>query len=861
MMKIVTHPARYALPLVAVGAAFALRFVLEDQLGMGLPTFITFYPAIMFVALVAGSGPGLLATAVTAIGADYWIISPSGLFIYDRPIDIASMVLFVLMGVVMSLFGGRYRKNRDQLEIKVEQRTKELRDSEERFRAVAEALPHLLWTTDPAGSLEWLNGRWYDYTGQKPGSTEGWESVTHPDDLPRTIEKWNEAVRGGTVYENEVRVCRHDGICRWFLVRAWPLRNSEGAVVRWFGSNTDIHDLKEARMELQNTRDLLERRVIERTAELDRARAAAVAERQRLYDVLETLPVYVILLTTDYHVAFDNRFFRERFGEHGGRTCYEYLFNRTEPCETCETFTVLQTGKPHHWEWTGPDGRNYDIHDFLFTDANGERLIMEMGIDITERKTAEEALRRHRDNLEAMIVERTRELRDSEERMRSTLDNMMEGCQIIGFDWRYLYVNPSAAAQGRSERLDLLGRTMMEKYPGIEQTDMFARLKECMEKRIPQHLENEFVYPDGSSAWFDLSVQPAPEGVFILSMDISERKAIEDKLARLASFPEKNPNPIIELDYNGAITYVNPRTRELFPGIMDEGMGHPLLAGIDWILAKLRDGQVQSPIIQEIVAGGEFYHQTVDVVPESRLVRLYTFNISERKRMENEIKRVNENLDQFAYIASHDLQEPLRIMSSYSQLLGKRYKNRLDADANDFIGFIVDAAFRMQTLINDLLTYSRTGHKGAQLTEFNCENVVRRVIENLAVSIESKRGKVIHEALPVIRAHRPSIMQLFQNLISNALKFQGPEPPLVRLGAAKNGPEWVFSVSDNGIGIEPDYQERVFQIFQRLHSRDKYEGTGIGLTICKRIVENHGGRIWVESEPGRGSTFYFTIPG
>jgi PAS domain S-box-containing protein len=239
------------------------------------------------------------------------------------------------------------------------------------------------------------------------------------------------------------------------------------------------------------------------------------------------------------------------------------------------------------------------------------------------------------------------------------------------------------------------------------------------------------------------------------------------------------------------------------------------------------------------------------------LVKERTSKLEESNR---ELARSNENLEQFAYVASHDLQEPLRIMSSYSQLLEKRYKGQLDQDANEFIDFIVDAASRMQKLITDLLAYSRAGRETTNLVEVDCNKVVRRLVTNMAATIEAADGNVTFDKLPTILAHESSVIQLFQNLIGNALKFRGEQPPSIHVSARQEGGEWVFSVRDNGIGIEPQYSQRIFMIFQRLHSREKYPGTGIGLSICKKIVDNLGGRIWVESESGQGSTFTFTVP-
>lgn len=235
-------------------------------------------------------------------------------------------------------------------------------------------------------------------------------------------------------------------------------------------------------------------------------------------------------------------------------------------------------------------------------------------------------------------------------------------------------------------------------------------------------------------------------------------------------------------------------------------------------------------------------------------------DISERKRMEEDLTRSNEDLQQFAYVASHDLQEPLRNIASCLQLLEKDYKNKLDADADQYIHYAVESSVRMKALILDLLAYSRVARRGKPPGLIDCEQLLEQTMKNLETTIAETRAVITHDPLPRISGDDTQLLQVFQNLIQNAIKFRKDEQPQVHVSVVNNRNEWAFSVKDNGIGIEARHLDRIFVIFQRLNKRSEYAGTGMGLAIVKKIVERHGGRVWVESEPGVGTTFYFAIP-
>ena len=266
------------------------------------------------------------------------------------------------------------------------------------------------------------------------------------------------------------------------------------------------------------------------------------------------------------------------------------------------------------------------------------------------------------------------------------------------------------------------------------------------------------------------------------------------------------------------------------------------------------------------------YRQDLKKLVEERTTELTKTNdelqleIAERrqaeetvKQMADELKRSNADLQQFAFTASHDLQEPLRGIECFTKLLEKRYKGKLDEKADEYIDYVVDDVQRMQMLIKDLLEYSRVSVKEKIFCPVNCSVVLEQALKNLRLSIDESRADVTYDLLPVVVGDEAQLIRLFQNLIGNAIKFRGWEPLKIHISARREGAEWVFSIRDNSIGIDPGQAERIFVIFQRLHPKQEYPGTGVGLAICKRIVERHGGRIWVESEAGKGATFYFTI--
>ncbi|MFI4997309.1 MAG: PAS domain S-box protein, partial [Hyphomicrobiales bacterium] len=384
-----------------------------------------------------------------------------------------------------------------------------------------------------------------------------------------------------------------------------------------------------------------------------------------------------------------------------------------------------------------------------------------------------------------------------------------------------------------------------------------------------------------------LSISPvrAPNGAIVgvskITRDVTENKLAQEKFRLVV---EVCPSGIVMTEAGGKIVLVNTATERLFGYRRDEMIGQP----VDMLLPTSLQGQhpehresfLADPSTRMMGAGRDLQGLRKDgtEVPieigltpirtrDGIQVLSFVIDISARKRAEQvvvshtqDLKRSNAELEQFAYVAAHDLQEPLRMVASYTELLSQRYRGKLDERADKYIHYAVDGARRMHLLINDLLAYSRVGTQGKKLAPVQSALVLNGVIERLKPKITETGAEIVCGQLPMVKADELQLGQLFQNLIGNALKFRSERKPQIYVNAQRRNGEWEFSVADNGIGIDQQYGERIFQMFQRLHERGKYEGNGIGLAIAKKIVERHGGRIWFDCAPERGTVFHFTMP-
>jgi PAS domain S-box-containing protein len=527
------------------------------------------------------------------------------------------------------------------------------------------------------------------------------------------------------------------------------------------------------------------------------------------------------------------------------------------------------------------DGSGFPIEIMLSPLESAEGILVTAAIrDISVRKAAE------------------RHLAQMEGRYRGLLEAAPDAMVVVNQDGEIVLLNVQAEKQFGYHRNELLGQKVKNIIPeGFAErllADGLRSTADALAQQIGTGIELIGRRKDGSEFPIEIMLSPlqSAEGILVTAAirDISVRKDAEKHLAqmegRYRGLLEAAPDAMVVVNQDGEIVLLNVQAEKQFGYHRDELLGQKVKNIIPEGFAErlIADGlrSAEEALAQQIGTGIELIGRRKDgsefpielmLSPlesaEGILVTAAIRDITTRRTAEahllqklDELYRSNEELGQFAYIASHDLQEPLRMVASYTQLLSRRYKGKLDSDADEFIAFAVDGASRMQRLIQDLLTYSRVGTKGKDLLDTSSEEALQQALLNLRGAIEESSALVTHDPLPAVLADDMQLIQLFQNLVGNAIKYQRPGVPRVHVSAARSGAKkWTFAVQDNGLGIDSQYFEKIFGMFQRLHKREEFAGTGIGLAICKKIVERHGGSISVESEPGQGSTFRFTLEG
>jgi PAS domain S-box-containing protein len=493
----------------------------------------------------------------------------------------------------------------------------------------------------------------------------------------------------------------------------------------------------------------------------------------------------------------------------------------------------------------------------------------------------------------------TRDLSETKEsgaKFRGLLEAAPDAMIVVNERGEIVLVNLQAEKQFGYRRDELLGKMVNSIVPqGFAErlvADGLRSAEDALAQQIGTGIELTARRKDGSEFPIEIMLSPLrnTEGILVTAAirNISVRKDAEAHLVQMENryrgLLEAAPDAMVVVNQAGEIVLLNLQAETQFGYRRDELLGQKMSnivpSGFPERLVADSLRSAEDALAQQIGTGIELTARRKDgsefpieimLSPlksaDGVLVTAAIRDITARKNSEaqllekvRELNRSNEELQQFAYIASHDLQEPLRMVASYTALLARRYKGKLDSDADDFIAFAVDGASRMQLLIRDLLAYSRVGSKGKELVDTSSAEALQHAIQNLRGAIEGSGALVTHDALPSVMADEMQLTQLFQNLVGNAIKYRRTGVPQVHITAVPNDAnKWMFSVQDNGLGIEPQFFEKIFGVFQRLHRREEFDGTGIGLAICKKIVERHGGTISVESTFGEGSTFYFPL--
>jgi PAS domain S-box-containing protein len=770
----------------------------------------------------------------------------------------AILALGTILGVLIAAAAG-WSARRDQSALLLAEDS--VREGEGRFRTLANSIPQLAWMADEKGYIFWYNDRWFDYTGTtlEEMAGWGWQKVHHPDHVQRVVDKISKCFQSGEIWEDTFPLRGKDGKYRLFLSRAVPIRDRDGKVLRWFGTNTDISETKESGAKY---RGLLEAApdamvVVNQTGEIVLLNVRAENEFGYSRDELLGQQVKTII----------PKGFAERLIADGTRSAAEAL--------------AQQIGTGIELNGRRKNGTEFPIEIMLSPLESAEGILVTAAIrDISVRRAAE------------------KHLGQMEGRYRGLLEAAPDAMVVVNQTGEIILLNVRAENEFGYRRDELLGQQVKTIIPmGFAErliADGTRSAAEALAQQIGTGIELSGRRKDGSEFPIEIMLSPleSAEGILVTAAirDITVRKDAEKHLAqmegRYRGLLEAAPDAMVVVNRRGEIVLLNVQAEKQFGYHRDELVGQKMKNIIpEGFAERLISDGLRSPedaLAQEIGTGIELTGRRKDgsefpielmLSPlesaEGILVTAAIRDISVRKTAEThllnkveELKRSNEELGQFAYIASHDLQEPLRMVASYTQLLSRRYKGKLDSDADEFIAFAVDGAARMQRLIQDLLAYSRVGTKGNDMLDTPSEDALQQALINLRETIRESGAMVTHDPLPAVLADDMQLIQLFQNLVGNAIKYQGPGVPHIHVSAARNVErKWIFSVKDSGLGIDSQYFEKIFGMFQRLHKREEFAGTGIGLAICKKIVERHGGSISVESQPGQGSTFRFTLEG
>ncbi len=885
---------RYFGAVLAIIVAFWLYFAITILFGPGLPTYILFYPVIIIVSLFAGLGPGLLATVVSVFVAGVWIIPPEGQFSITGTAEKIGVVIFTFFGILISTVSELYRRNRRKAA--AYDREKALRETLREKEFLADILEHSSQPFAigyPDGRLGLHNRAFEELTGYSTEelNTIDWSNTLTPTEWGNLEgQKLNELHHTGQPVRYEKEYIRKDGSRVPIELFVDITMDNNGNIEYYYSFITNITERKKTEENLKRQAALL--------------------------DVS-----YEAIFSWDYDDGIlswnDGAYKLYGFSKKEviGSVSHELLKTKF-PLE----FTEFSDSLIHDGTWSGElihttkNGQEIIVesHQQLILEASGKRVVIESNRDITERKRVEEALKLSEQRISDMIesisdyvyaIDRNwnfiyvnesfakdvgyhaseligKNIWKTVDKLNGTIieekfREAMNTRKIVRFEWETVYTDSyrEFTVYPSIEGITVYGKNVTKRKKAEEQIKIEnERLKTILETSpsaviIVEAEDTRISYINKrakliygldmkgfnlteaiakvKSKRFDGSEYPIGEG--------PTSRALNGQLVRNEEMILEQPDGTIVPILGSAAPIFNLEGEVISAVVIFDDITER--KNEEWRKQKMLEKEQQ--LTEELTATNEELQATTEELTTSNEDLI----IAQNRLMDliNKLKTSNKELEQFAYVASHDLQEPLRMVASFTQLLERRYKDKLDDDADDYIGFIVEGAQRMKDLIDDLLAFSRLNTDVHKFEPILMEVALDDVLFNLKSSIEENDAIITHDPLPTIMGDPSQIRQLFQNLISNAIKFHRTISPEIHISVQNQENEWLFGVNDNGIGINPNHQEQIFSIFKRLHTRKDYEGTGIGLAICKRIVERHGGKIWVESEEKIGSTFYFSI--
>ncbi|WP_224448755.1 PAS domain-containing sensor histidine kinase [Haloprofundus salilacus] len=594
-------------------------------------------------------------------------------------------------------------------------------------------------------------------------------------------------------------------------------------------------------------------------------------ERDLTDQILETSPIGIQVLDSDGEITRMNERLKEILEisddkedsyEPSDRVVYDESGNRI-PATRHPFAHTLQTGEPvydqrFHIELPSGDHCWLSIHAAPLFDETGEiDRVVTTGEDITDLKKRERQLERRQ---RALATE-----------LNEIYGRITDGVIAVDEEWEFTYANETAAEILGISEDELIGRNIWDTFPEFTDTEFEKQYRKAMQTQEPVSIE-EYLPPYDS--WFEEQVYPSETGLSIYFRDVTEHKERERELKkseqRYRTLAECFPNGLVTL-FDDDLTYtlvagqgfdrIPVEPTDLQDNKADTVWPDETWDALEPAFEAALDGEERA--VELSYAGREWVLHAVPITDGQGDVfagMTMAQDITERKEDRRKLEKTVERLEQFAYAASHDLKEPLRMVSSYLQLLEQRYEDVLDEEGEEYLEFAVDGADRMSEMIDGLLAYSRVDMPRRSLEKVNLEIILDNTLENLRMQIEQANADITSDDLPCVQGDRSQLQQVFQNIVDNALTYSGDEPPQIYVEVDHREGEVVLSIRDNGIGIDPKDQDQIFTIFNRLHSRHEYDGAGIGLALCQRIIEHHNGDIWVDSVPGEGTTFSFTLP-